>query len=197
METDFKKQLEALSAPVELDNIEFRIQSVNKGKWGTILAYKDARYDMLMLDKIIGPGNWQRKHESIGGVMYCSVGIWNPEIKDWVWKQDAGTESMTEKQKGAASDSFKRACFNWGIGRELYNFPKISFVLKDDELDVVGDPKEKKFKPNFNFKLEKYTWGMKRHPETKEIIQLACKDQLGAVRFNWKKPNTVLDLESL
>ena len=43
----------------------------------------------------------------------------------WVWKQDVGVESFTEKEKGQASDSFKRACFNWGIGRELYSAPFI------------------------------------------------------------------------
>lgn len=181
--TEFEKKLDLLAAPVELHNIEFRVQSVNKGKYATILAYKDARYDMQMLDDIIGPGNWQRKHESIGGVMHCSVGIWNPDTKEWVWKQDAGTESQTEKQKGAASDSFKRACFNWGIGRELYDFPKISFQLKDSE--VIGPDSQGKFKASFEFQLEKYQWGMRRDETTKRIIQLACKDQHGAVRFRW------------
>ncbi|NOW12590.1 hypothetical protein B0H35_000004 [Clostridium acetobutylicum] len=43
----------------------------------------------------------------------------------WISKQDVGTESNTEKEKGQASDSFKRACFNFGIGRELYTSPFI------------------------------------------------------------------------
>ena len=40
-------------------------------------------------------------------------------------KQDVGACGHTEKEKSQASDSFKRACFNWGIGRELYTAPFI------------------------------------------------------------------------
>lgn len=87
----------------------------------SLLLYKDARCDMNMLDE--SGVLWQRKHELIDGTLYCRVGI---KIEDeWVWRQDCGTESMTEKEKGRASDSFKRACFNWGIGRELYTAPFI------------------------------------------------------------------------
>lgn len=120
------------------DEIDARIQSVNVQKKGCgVLLYKDARCDMNILDETVGCENWQRSHEIIDGNLYCNVGI-NFKNDDgfdrWVWKQDVGTESNTEKEKGQASDSFKRACFNWGIGRELYTAPFIWIQLNDDEI---------------------------------------------------------------
>lgn len=106
------------------DEIDCRIARVTD-KAVMLLLYKDARVDMNILDETVGPLNWQRKHEVIGGNLFCSVGIYDPDKKEWIWKQDVGVESYTEKEKGQASDAFKRACFNIGIGRELYTAPTI------------------------------------------------------------------------
>lgn len=115
------------------DDIEVRIQSVydtqyNKGL--ILLLYKNARVDMNILDATVGAENWQREHYECKGNLFCRVGIRtirndNETVFEWVYKSDCGTESNTESQKGEASDSFKRACFNWGIGRELYTSPFI------------------------------------------------------------------------
>ena len=108
------------------DEIECRIGQINKqGKGLSLLLYKDARCDMAILDETVGALNWQREHYEVKGNMYCKVSIWDAEKNTWVWKSDCGTESNTEAQKGEASDSFKRACVNWGIGRELYTSPFI------------------------------------------------------------------------
>lgn len=104
------------------DEIEVRIQSV-KSNGIILLLYKDARCDMNILDETVGSMNWQRKH--LRDNKNCIVSIWDDEKKMWVEKEDTGTESNTEMEKGLASDSFKRACFNWGIGRELYTAPFI------------------------------------------------------------------------
>ena len=141
-----------LNTPLTIEEIDFRVQSVNKGGYATILAYKDARVDMNRLDAVYGVGYWQRKHEVINGKEFCSVGVWNKEISQWVWVQDCGTQSNTEKEKGQSSDAFKRACFNLGIGRELYDYPIIQVKLLDNEFDKAT------FKPNFNFKLKDWTW---------------------------------------
>lgn len=101
------------------DEIDVRVGSVS-AKGVSLLLYKDARCDMNILDETYGPEGWQRKHEVINGNLYCGIGIYNKDINEWVWKWDCGTESYTEKEKGEASDSFKRAAFNIGIGRELY-----------------------------------------------------------------------------
>lgn len=102
------------------DQIEVRV-GMDNGKGCSLLLYKDARCDMAILDEVIGPENWQRKHYECKGNLFCSVGIRFPD--GWTWKDDCGAESNVEKEKGEASDSFKRACFCWGIGRELYTAP--------------------------------------------------------------------------
>lgn len=109
------------------DEIECRINTVSK--YGvTLLLYKDARCDMTILDESVGAENWQRFHKNDN--VNCTVSIWDTEKKQWIHKEDVGEESNVAKAKGLASDSFKRACVNWGIGRELYTAPYI-FVSED------------------------------------------------------------------
>ena len=112
--------------------IDCRIGQVSqKTKKVSILLYKNARVDMAILDELVGPENWQRDHKEIKGNLYCGVGI--NTAAGWVWKWDCGTESNTEPEKGESSDSFKRACVNWGIGRELYTAPEIWLKPTDKE----------------------------------------------------------------
>ena len=106
------------------DEIECRIGTINE-KGLSLLLYKDARADMKILDETFGVFGWKRTHQSIDGNLYCTVEIWDNEKKSWISKQDVGTVSYTEKEKGQASDSFKRACVSVGIGRELYSAPFI------------------------------------------------------------------------
>ena len=111
---------------LKADEIECRVQSC-KANGLVLLLYKDARVDMNILDETVGASNWQREHYECKGNLFCRVGIdigtHEGKAERWVFKSDCGTESNTEAQKGEASDSFKRACFNWGIGRELYTAP--------------------------------------------------------------------------
>lgn len=102
--------------------IDCRVAQIND-KGLTLLLYKDARCDMNLLDETVGPMNWTRCHSRENA--NCTVSIYDSEREIWISKEDTGTESNTEAQKGLASDSFKRACVNWGIGRELYTAPFI------------------------------------------------------------------------
>lgn len=115
------------------DEVEVRVAQI--GPYYTqLLLYKDARCDMNILDEGVGPDNWQRRHTRDNA--NCVVSIWDEAKRQWIEKEDTGTESNTEKEKGLASDSFKRACVNWGIGRELYTAGRISVPtnkLKFDE----------------------------------------------------------------
>jgi len=168
-----------INTPLEIQEIDFRVQSINKGGYATILAYKDARVDMNRLDEVYGVGFWQKKYDVINDNLFCSVGIWNDPLKQWVWVQDVGTESNTEKEKGQASDAFKRACFNLGIGRELYDYPIISVKLLENEFDKTTN------KPTWDFKLKEWVW----HSifEDGKLTYLGAKDQNGKVRFNHDK----------
>ena len=117
------------------DEIDCRV-GTQTDKGVSLLLYKDARVDMRLLDEVVGCMNWQRRHELINGNLFCTVSIKDEATGEWVSKQDVGTESNTEKEKGQASDAFKRACFNWGIGRELYTSPFVWVTLREDEWRV-------------------------------------------------------------
>lgn len=106
------------------EEIDVRVGAVSP-KGYSLLLYKDARVDMSILDETIGAMNWQREHKEVKGNLFCGVSIWDEEKAQWITKWDCGAETITEKEKGESSDSFKRSCFLWGIGRELYTSPFI------------------------------------------------------------------------
>lgn len=139
--------------PLRADEIECRVSTVSE-KGASVLLYKTARTDMDLLDETVGPMNWQRTHQIIEGNLYCTISIWDDEKKQWVAKQDVGTESNTEKEKGQASDSFKRAGFCWGIGRELYTGPFIWIGASDCK---IAEGRNGKLACYDNFKVDHIT----------------------------------------
>lgn len=181
--------LNKLSEPLTVDQIDFRIQSINKGGYATILAYKDARVDMQRLDDVCGPLNWKREHSRDNH--NCTVSVWNESTTQWVGKEDTGTESSAEAQKGLASDSFKRACFNWGIGRELYDYPLISVKLTPKEFKVEGD----RAKATWELKLKVWVWYSEF--EEGKLSFIAANDG-NNVRFKWglMRSNSATDIQN-
>jgi len=173
------QNLSLLNQPVNAQDIDFRVQSINKGGYATILAYKDARYDMRILDEVAGVGFWQKDYKIIDGNLYCGIGVYVQDLGDWVWKWDVGVESNTEKEKGQASDAQKRAGFAWGIGRELYDFPLIQVKLNPNEFEVRADGRAQQ---TYNLKLRDWTWNIERDANGK-ISNLVAADQNGEIRF--------------
>lgn len=163
------------------DEIECRVAKITSSGC-QLLLYKDARCDKRILDELYGPMNWQDRYEEIKGNMYCSVGVRNSETGEWIWKQDCGTESFAEKEKGEASDAFKRACFNWGIGRELYS--KIFIWLK-----VATEPDERdKSKYKLKDKFAKfYVSYIETDAEREKITKLEISDKDGVVVFTYNE----------
>ena len=156
------------------DEIECRVGMISE-KGLSLLLYKDARVDMKILDEVYGPLNWQRKHEMIGGNLYCTVSIWDKEKQQWISKMDVGTKSNTEQEKGDASDSFKRACFSHGIGRELYTAPfiwigaeKVSIKRKNDRYTTYD-----------KFKISSISYN-----ENREITGISIINQDGRVVYS-------------
>lgn len=170
---DFTK----LTAPLSINEIEFRIQSINKGGYATILAYKSARADINRLNSVIGQLGWSRSHNNANH--NCIVSIFDEENNQWVSKEDTGTESNTEAAKGLASDSFKRACFNWGIGIELYDYPVIQIKLNTNEVDFSGQ------RPRATYGMNLKSWVWYSEFTENKITFLAVKDINGNVRFQW------------
>lgn len=152
---------------LKANEIDCRIASINE-KGLSLLLYKDARVDQNILDEALGMYNWQRSHQTIDGRLYCTVSIYDDSKGQWISKQDVGTESYTEKEKGQASDSFKRACFNWGIGRELYSAPFIWIKAGDAQIKQ-GD--NRKFLCYDKFAVEQIIYD-----ENREIVALSIKN---------------------
>ena len=153
--------------PLKAEEIECRVNQINE-EYLTLLLYKDARCDMNILDETVGAMNWERDHMELKGNIYCGVSIYDKEKEDWVTKWDAGKESNTEAEKGEASDSFKRACVNLGIGRELYTAP---FIYIPANKTKIYQNNKGKFVTNDKFKVEKIKYNDKR-----EIIGISIKN---------------------
>ena len=166
------KEIRTLKA----DEIEVRIKTVNQNGC-SLLIYKDARCDMKILDETFGVFGWQRTHEVINGNLYCTVEIWDDERSIWIKKQDVGIESKKDaegnEKKGQASDAFKRANVNVGIGRELYDTPFIWVKLSESEVT----PNNGKFscKTKFSISHVGYT--------DRKITELTIIDEFGKERF--------------
>ena len=170
--------IEDLSKPLGIKEVDFRIQSINNGGYATILVYKDARVDQNRLDQAVGRLNWTRQHSNNNA--NCTVSVWCKDKKQWVSKEDTGTQSNTEKEKGLASDSFKRACFNWGIGRELYDYPRISIKLKEDK-----EYKMNNGKPKQHWGLNLNAWNWNTLFDDGRLVYISAKDTEGVQRFLW------------
>ena len=166
------------------EDIDVRV-AICKQNGLSLLLYKDARVDMDILDETVGTYNWKREHTFKEGKLYCSVSIWDKEKQQWISKEDVGTESNTEQEKGQASDSFKRACVNWGIGRELYTAPFI--WVPADKCTIKADAYRKDKNGNPVYKCDDKFTVEAIQIEDKEITGLAIKCN-GTRCFVWKKP---------
>lgn len=162
---------------LEPDDIELRVGMAN-AKGFSLLLYKNARVDMQLLDETVGSMNWQREHYRDNA--NCIVSIWDDKKEAWVSKEDTGTESQTEREKGLASDSFKRACVNWGIGRELYTAPFIwvSGHVENDQRARSGFKADQKYVGGLKVSAIEYT-------EKRTIKKLVIEDADGEIAYSF------------
>ena len=182
-EKEEKQQPKSLGfRPLKADEIDCRVGTVTD-KGCSLLMYKDARVDMRLLDEVVGCTNWKREHELINGNLFCTVSIWDEVKEAWISKQDVGVESNTEKEKGQASDAFKRACFNWGIGRELYTCPFVWINLDEKEWRQ-GSNGKKVPKVSFRVTHIEYIDGV--------VSYLRIVDGSGTQRFVYGTPEAIL-----
>ena len=167
-----KKTIRLLKA----EEIECRVSTVNE-KGVTLLLYKEARVDQKILDEAFGPFGWQRSHQNIDGNLYCTVSVYDKETNTWISKQDVGSTNFAEKEKSQASDSFKRACVNWGIGRELYTAPFIWIPADKADIRQKGD----KFYCNDSFSVNSIGYS-----EDREITELKIVNGKGTIVYELK-----------
>ena len=165
---------------LKANEIDCRINQI-ASNYCTLLLYKDARVDMNVLDETVGCMNWQKSY--LRDNANCIVSIYDDEKKQWVSKEDTGTESFAEQEKGLASDSFKRACFNWGIGRELYTAPSI---LLFPNKEMIPKGKDGEFYQNDKGKYETKTrfWvEIIDYDENRKRQDLIIRDNKNHIRF--------------
>lgn len=153
-----------------------------------LLLYKDARVDMKILDELYTPLGWKRTHKMIGDRLYCSVEVYCSELGEWISKEDVGTESNTEAEKGQASDSFKRACVNWGIGRELYSAPRIYVTLNQGEYYYDGN---NRLKVSAAFSVSRIEYDVKE----RTIKELDIVDKSGAIRYSMTNKSLIEQIQ--
>jgi len=166
---------------LKANEIDCRVAQI-ASNWLTLLLYKNARVDMDILDETVGAMNWKREH--LRDNANCVVSIYNEDTKEWVSKEDTGTESFSEAEKGLASDSFKRACVNWGIGRELYSAPSI-FILPNK--DMIPKGKDSEFYQNDKGKYEtktRFNVSYIDYDSNRRIKDLEIRDNKGNIRFS-------------
>ena len=161
--------------PLHVNEVETRVLSTytKQDKEGktvphglTLLIHKNARVDMQLLDEVVGAENWQRDHFQAKNTLFCRIGIWDEDKKQWIWKADCGEEGNASEKKSESSDSFKRAATNWGIGRELYSAPFIWV------------------------KAEKVSWREKKDKKTGEI-SFTTKDEFEVRTYNVEEKKIV------
>ncbi|WP_162612166.1 Rad52/Rad22 family DNA repair protein [Flavonifractor sp. An306] len=145
---------EALSAPFQSADIEWRVSATNTAKTsGLAVPYVTNRAIQNRLDSTVGIDGWHNDFVPWKGekAQLCGISIYLPELKDWLTKWDGADDSDIESVKGGLSDSMKRAAVEWGIGRYLYGMTQKwvsieqrgkGYVICNNErpaLDIVHD----------------------------------------------------------
>ena len=121
------------------EDIECRIGQISKDNTkASLLLYQDARCGMKYLDQVVGAGKWTKRYYEVRGLVICSLGIYDDETNQFIFKDDTGSAGSIEEEKSIISDSFKRCCVCWGLARELYTAPDIWVKIesKYDKFDV-------------------------------------------------------------
>lgn len=140
---------------------QWKIQSKAKdGKSATLVAYIDARDVMKLLDEVVGPEGWKDEYIVLTtNDVKCCLSI---KVGDeWIGKEDIGTQSDYEAEKGAFSDAFKRAAVKWGVGRFLYDLE-----MQKVALDQYGGPIDGNGHRIWN--LTEYVHSLKNKPKQQE-----------------------------
>ena len=166
-----KKNIKIDMRNLRKDEIEVRVASTQNNV-AQLLLYKTARTDAAILDETFGQFNWQCSYSEIKGNLFCTISVKDPNTNEWISKSDCGAESNIEKEKGEASDAFKRAGFKWGVGVELYSTPRIKIPI--EESDMYNG----RFCQTFSLK------DIEISPDHK-ITSLSIQDRRGNVRYTY------------
>lgn len=132
----------AFAKPFEPKDLLWRIgqkskKNLDKPK-ATALVYVQVPIIIKRFNDLVG-GFWKvwygvhpvHKSSAMGTIAIKIAG-------DWVERQDAGSDSNVEKEKGGISDALKRAARNWGVGLFLWEFPKSKYLPINQYGDFIN-----------------------------------------------------------
>ena len=146
------------------EEIEVRTQSVKNNK-ANMLLYINSRSATDLLDETYGMENWMIEYKDVAGKIYGRLSVYDTETDRWVIREDTGSESNVEAEKGLASDILKRCIVRLGV-TELYSSPKIQW---DD--DGYG---------NTGYKVSEIEYDDRRN-----ITHLVIVNRFGKEQFRW------------
>lgn len=134
--TKFPDLFAALAAPFEQHEVKVRA-----AQGGRQLHYITARTAMNRLDSVLGPENWWDEYIPSQNSVLCKLTLRLPDGST-VTKADAGgyagMADQGDDDKSGFSDSFKRACAKFGVGRYLYRDGVPQFVReREPNVDAV------------------------------------------------------------
>ncbi len=116
--------------------IEWKVQSYTKTDKTIVVPYIDNRAVMNRFDDACGVENWKSSFAEVsigkGGFM-CTISV--KIDNEWVSKSDGASVSDIAPIKGGVSDSMKRCAVQWGLGRDLYDYPRIMINGKIKYID--------------------------------------------------------------
>lgn len=146
--------LKDLYKPFPPDELEWRLgpSKMYKGELHyQAFAYITARAIMNRLDDVCGQENWSNEYVEWPGGAKCGISVC---VRDkWVTKWD-GAEVKTKNRfidsiKTLFSDSMKRAAVQWGVGRYLYELPRLRAVPhhKGEFVADLGGNKKMRWNP--------------------------------------------------
>lgn len=115
-----------LSQPVKADEIEWRVQFIKKELFKgnvSVVPYINNRCVMDRFDEAFGWDGWSNEIKEIAGGYLCKVTVKIGDIE--VSKVDGASKTDIEPEKGGISDAMKRCAVQFGLGRDLYRYPKV------------------------------------------------------------------------
>lgn len=172
-----KKLAEELGAPFPEKEIQFKVQNYSKDKTkGRLSAYVDARAVQERLNEVLGVFGWSNSYSEPkisekGASIECKI-IAFDEDGTSVERSDVGTGDAGENMiKSAYSDSFKRAGVHFGIGRQLYQFPKDIWVELNGKFIKDEDKARKRVLTAYKAIVEGKPVPKEKRPATKPEIK--------------------------
>ena len=145
-----------------------------------------------ILNETFGSLGWASRRYSADGRLWCAVGVFNPYMKDYCFRDAGALEGRHpgSPERWKEETSFVAAAELWGVGSDVLALPSI--VLRADQVAIVGIQKPGR-KPNdppqvVGYKLaapltvDKFL----RDPDTGAILSVQFVDKDGR-KSTWEK----------